>query len=88
MRDNKSHRPKPQIRRLREYFVANPDTWLSMAELVKACGSFVIHSRVADLRSEGMFIEHHTFHEDHDGESVAESCYRYLPETILTELGF
>jgi hypothetical protein len=49
--------PRTQNGRLRELFLARPGEWLSMVELGQAIGAWAVHSRVADLRRQGLAIE-------------------------------
>jgi len=49
---------RTKIERLRSYFLARPNVWIPMPDLVRASQSFVIHSGAATLRKQyGMVID-------------------------------
>ena len=41
-----------------------PVHWVSLPDLVQACGGYAVHSRVADLRKRGHDIEQMSVHRD------------------------
>ncbi len=55
---------------------AKPCEWVSLPALHDASGSYVIHSRIADLRKTGMTISNKT--ERFGGKAM--SFYMYIPE--------
>ena len=72
---------RTKIERLRSFFLANPDAWIPMPELVRASGSLVIHSGAATLRKQhGMVIVCRSPEKIEDGNVVKCSEYRFRPD--------
>jgi hypothetical protein len=46
-----------QVRLLLTYLSDNRNEWVSMPDMVRRCGGYAVHSRVADLRKLGYPIE-------------------------------
>jgi hypothetical protein len=65
---------------LLEHFRANPGIWIAMPELAEVCGSYVVHSKVATLRRDGLgCFENEMEADERDGQRVNRSFYRYTP---------
>lgn len=47
-----------QCTRVLDRLTLTPGEWVAMPALVRASGSYVIHSRIADLRHRGHRIDH------------------------------
>ena len=60
---------------VRKILVKNSNRWVPMPKLAKRMGGFAVHSRVADLRAEGMTIVNRQVKRD----GVRKSYYRFLP---------
>ncbi len=80
------YRLDTQLGRLQLFFKSHAHQWISMAHLVQVSGSFVIHSKVAELRKAGMWIENECSGSREAGGAVI-SRYRYLPELDLLTRG-
>ena len=79
--DRNPFEPGSQLHALLEYFYAHPLLWIEMPVLVAACHSYVIHSRVADIRKvPGLaHIRNKVIYVRRGGRKVAMSFYIYVP---------
>lgn len=74
--------PDTQLRRLLDFFAANPNRWHDMPKLVEICSSHVVHSKVAELRRLNIGVFENRI--EHFEGKVSGSFYRFTP--INTEL--
>lgn len=77
---NNPYKPGSQLYRLLDYFVEHPMVWTAMPHLTRISGSYVIHSKIAELRrlQVGLF-QNKVEHVSRDGQRVAISSYRFVP---------
>jgi len=61
---------------VRRILVKNSNRWVPMPKMAKRMGGFAVHSRIADLRKEGMTIVNRQIKRD----GVRKSYYRFLPK--------
>lgn len=74
---------KTQTDLLREFLMARPRRWCAMPRLAEEIGAYAVHSRVADLRAEGLVVVNKI--RCHRGRRW--SFYRYLPVAICDACG-
>lgn len=70
-----------QIKRLFAHLQQHAGKWVPMPELVRVSGSYVIHSRIADLRRKklGKF-DNRTERHDDGVKRIIHSYYRLTPK--------
>lgn len=61
---------------VRRILMKNRNRWVPMPKLAKRMGGFAVHSRIADLRAEGMTI----INKQTKRDGVRKSFYRFLPK--------
>lgn len=66
---------KTQTDRLRDYLLARPRRWCAMPRLAEEIGAYAVHSRVADLRGQGLVV----VNKIRVMRGQRWSFYRYLP---------
>jgi hypothetical protein len=72
---------RTKIERLRSIFLANPNAWISMPELVRVSGSYVIHSGASTLRKQHRMVIHCEQKDRiENGNEVKRWEYRYRPD--------
>jgi hypothetical protein len=73
-------RPSSQLYRLLEHFRTHPNEWIPMPTLTKISGSYVVHSKVAELRRLQIgHFENVVERVEQNGESAIQSRYRFVP---------
>jgi hypothetical protein len=75
--------PKTQTDLLRDFLLARPRRWCAMPRLAEEIGAFAVHSRVADLRHEGLVV----VNKIRVMGGKRWSFYRYLPLTTCDGCG-
>lgn len=73
--------PGSQLHALLEFFYANPLIWIAMPTLAAACHSYVVHSRVSDIRKvPGLAdIRNHVVNVRRGRNRATYSYYIYVP---------
>jgi hypothetical protein len=64
-----------QLEKLRAYLMARPGQWIPMPKLVEVCGSYVIHSRCAEMRRAFKITILNRSSRKPDGICCSEYCY-------------
>lgn len=70
-----------QTHRLYAYLRQHASQWVPMPELVRVSGSWVVHSRISDLRRKKLGkIENRIERHDDGVERIVHSFYRFTPK--------
>lgn len=65
-----------QTDKLRSFLVARPRRWVAMPRLANEIGGYAVHSRVSDLRVEGLIV----VNRQRVFRRRRHSFYRYIPQ--------
>ncbi|HEY5909223.1 MAG TPA: hypothetical protein VJA21_01320 [Verrucomicrobiae bacterium] len=76
----KTFKPNTQLGRLQKHFLTHPKEWTPMLKLIEVSWSPVIHSKVAELRRGGMWIDNECLGYRQNPNQRRESFYRYIPD--------